>query len=244
MLISYLVTLRKAPRRGAGESADDVVAHNMLTYNCFECHTRDRIGGVEFARDERFQTTELSGGDEVRIPPPIDGVGAKFKEDWLLNILSSGANDRPYMLTRMPGFGAANAGEMAKLFAAIDHVEPLASEPLDPIEAKRVGRQLVGDKGFACTTCHNFGRYEAPRIRAMDLVGVTERLREDWFRRYLRDPQVYRPGTQMPSAWPATGVSMFDDLLDGDSDKQIHAMWEYLSDGELAKTPSGLGITR
>ncbi len=31
---------------------------------------------------------------------------------------------------------------------------------------------------------------------------MTQRLRRDWFHHYLIDPQVYRPGTRMPVAWP------------------------------------------
>jgi hypothetical protein len=69
---------------------------------------------------------------------------------------------------------------------------------------------------------------------------MTKRLREDWFRTYAKNPQVYRPGTRMPSAWPPRGPSLLPDLMDADSDKQIAAIWRYLQDGIRAKTPFGL----
>ena len=31
---------------------------------------------------------------------------------------------------------------------------------------------------------------------------MTRRLQHDWFRRYVLDPQEFRPGTRMPWAWP------------------------------------------
>ena len=89
--------------------------------------------------------------------------------------------------------------------------------------------------------CHSFGRYRAISVQAMDLTIMTQRLREDWFRRYLRDSQAYRPNTRMTSYWPLTGPSHLTTVFDGDSDKQIQAIWEYLTGGTQAKTPEGLG---
>jgi phosphatidylserine/phosphatidylglycerophosphate/cardiolipin synthase-like enzyme len=39
-------------------------------------------------------------GDEGRIPPSLNGVGAKLTAGWLKKIFAEGSNDRPYMLTR------------------------------------------------------------------------------------------------------------------------------------------------
>ena len=46
----------------------------------------------------------------------------------------------------------------------------------------------------------------------------------------------------MPSAWPAFGKSLLPDILDGDSDKQIQAVWNYLRDGNRARPPAGLVV--
>ena len=69
---------------------------------------------------------------------------------------------------------------------------------------------------------------------------MTRRLRRDWFHRYLVDTQAYRPGTRMPTAWPG-GKTMLPQVADGDTRKQIEAIWEFLSDGPNAAEPYGLG---
>ena len=43
----------------------------------------------------------------------------------------------------------------------------------------------------------------------------------------------------MPSYWPG-GESIRPELLGGDSAQQIEALWNYLSDGQRAKNPTGL----
>ncbi len=57
----------------------EVVARTMTAFNCYACHQRDGKGGVEETRQEFFQTTQKEMGDEGRIPPSLDGVGASSK---------------------------------------------------------------------------------------------------------------------------------------------------------------------
>ena len=178
-------------------------------------------------------------GIEGSIPPHLNGIGDKLTTPWLEQILTEGAKDRPYMLTKMPKFGKENIGHLAAAFAAVDRQEALADVPLDK-DAKKIGHRLVGAKGFSCIKCHTFGRHKATGVQSIDMTIMTKRLRRDWFRRYVRDPQAYRPGTRMPSAWPTKGKSYLPDLLDGDSDRQIAAVWRYLEGGTSALTPSGL----
>ena len=68
---------------------------------------------------------------------------------------------------------------------------------------------------------------------------MTQRLREDWFRRYLFDPQAFRPGTRMPTGYP-DGKATVRDVFAGDSGKQIAAIWTFLKDGDRAGIPDGL----
>ena len=179
-------------------------------------------------------------GDEGRIPPDLTGVGAKLAHTWLKGVLENGAKDRPYMKARMPRFGGHNVGSLAQQLERQDAQDPLPEIRIPRKDARRAGWQLVGTKGFSCIKCHTFGRYRATGIQAMDMTTMTRRLREDWFRRYLRNPQAFRRGTRMPSAWPAEGPSLITDVLDGDSDRQIQAIWDYLSDSTRARQPQGL----
>lgn len=90
-----------------------------------------------------------------------------------------------------------------------------------------------------CILCHDFHRREAPTMGVHDLITATERLNEDWFIRYLKNPELYHPGTRMPGFWPFNR-SAATDLLNGDADLQIRAIWDYLSQGEGAVDPEGL----
>ena len=236
----YLATVTSGSYPPAQAPGDDI-RHTMLTLNCFACHARGGVGGVEYARDAFFQTTEREVGDEARIPPPLDGVGAKLTEEWLADVVATGANDRPAMLTRMPSFGAANVDGLAAQLALSDRMDPLPRVTLDAPGAKSAGRDMVGGTGFACTTCHPFGRYEATGLQSMSLTLMASRLREDWFRRYVADPAKYRGVTRMPAAWPLDEPSYLTSVLGGDTDSQIQAVWFYLTDGADAKTPAGLG---
>lgn len=227
-----------AETRAAWSDAQKI-QHTTLQFNCVACHQRGDRGGVEEQRNAYFQTTQQEMGVEGSIPPHLNAIGAKLTRAWLEQILAEGAKDRPYMLTKMPKFGTANIGTLAGLLIESDKVSPLPDVPVDE-SAKKIGHRLVGDKGFSCIKCHTFGRHKATGVQSIDMTIMTKRLQKDWFRRYVRNPQAYRTGTRMPSAWPIEGESYLPDLLDGDSDKQIAAVWKYLEAGTAAITPSGL----
>ncbi len=217
------------------------IAQTMAAFNCYACHARGEIGGPERERNDLFVTTIPEMGDEGRIPPPLDGAGDKLNDAWLGHILRNGANDRPYMLTRMPRFGTQPVEQLAAAFIAEDRVVagsfPTPDDPEHRVKAE--GRRLVGDQALGCIKCHTFGPHRATGIQAMDLQKMTQRLRADWFHRYLPNPQAYRPGTRMPSGFP-DGVATVKDIYDGDMDRQVSAIWTYLTDGSRAGVPDGL----
>ena len=223
-------------------SQKETVARAMAAFNCYACHQRDGVGGVEAARDSFFETTQKEMGDEGRLPPGLDGVGAKLESAYLKHLFSAGAKDRSYMLTRMPRFGEANVGHLVAAFEALDTIEPVATPDfaLPPRRVKSAGRFLAGGEAFGCVKCHTFKGIPSEGVQAIDMTVMTRRLRRDWFHRYLLDPQKFRPGTRMPGAWPM-GQSLLPKVLDGDSTKQIEAIWRFLSDGTNAAEPFGLG---
>ena len=220
-----------------------VIAHTMTAMNCYACHARDGRGGPEAERNDYFVTTIKEMGDEGRLPPPLNGVGAKLRVEWLREILTKSPKDRPYMLTRMPQFGFGNVQQLVKAFETVDTFEPLTRPTFDepPYRVKDQGRHLAGGKAFSCIKCHTFGQYKAEGIQSIDMTAMTRRLRPEWFHSYVRDPLAFRPGTRMPSAWPKTGKSFLPAIYGGDSDKQIAAVWTYLLDGDKAAPPYGVG---
>ena len=213
----------------------------MLTLNCYACHQRDKVGGVPREHDELFITTIPEMGDEGRIPPHLDGIGDKLQKSWLQHVMNNGTKDRPYMTTRMPKFGEKNVGRLIDLFSQADARTDVDDVPFEEPDHRVIAdaRLMVGDQALSCIKCHYFGKHKATGIQSIDLTTMTTRLRRDWFHRYLLNPQSYRPGTRMPSAWP-NNKSVVPKILHGMPSQQIEAIWMYLSDGNKAKLPSGL----
>jgi len=238
-LKTAIASVRDGSRSNAATPA--VLAESMSRFNCYACHVRDQAGGVVAARDGFFATTMKEMGDEGRLPPHLDGVGDKLTETYLRDTLNNGADDRPYMLTTMPQFGGGNVGHLLAAFREVDlkTEAKIAAAELPDSKLKAVGRQLVGDKGLSCIKCHTFGKYKATGIQSIDLQLMSRRLREDWFFRYMANPQVYRPGTRMPAPWPF-GQATIRDVLDGNAERQMRAVWLYLTDGDKAGVPAGL----
>lgn len=220
------------------------VDRTLVRFNCVACHQRGNLGGVLAVRDSFFVSNMPEMGDEGRVPPSLNGVGAKLKVEWLAQVFAQGTKDRPYMLTRMPKFGAANVGHLTKDLEAADAalIKPAIASHIAEDDEKRIkaaGRRLVGGQGFSCIKCHTFADQRSSGIQALSLTTMTKRLRHDWFYHYLQNPQAYRPGTRMPTAFP-DGQTTLPKVLDGTVDGQIDAIWRYLSDGDKAIFPVGL----
>ncbi len=136
----------------------------------------------------------------------------------------------------MPQFGAANLGPIAEQLTQ----EDLRDTPLPKLETtkstKTDGQKIVGKEGLSCISCHMFNRNKSLGIQAMDLTIMHERLRPEWFHKYMHNPSEFRPGTRMPQAF-VNGKSTLTKVLDGNADKQIHAIWEFLSDGRKSQEP-------
>ena len=225
------------------ESAAETVHRTLATLNCYSCHRRGQLGGVEPGRDESFQSRQKEMGDEGRLPPTLTGVGDKLRQDWLRHVLHNSATDRKeYMVTRMPKFGPGNVEPLVSLFESVDQTPismPKAEFSEPDYRVKAAGRHMVGGQALSCIKCHDFGPYPSTGVRAISLTTMNQRLRADWFYRYVLDPQAYRRGTRMPAPWPF-GQTTVRDVLNADVNLQVQAVWMYLSDREKAAVPVGL----
>lgn len=218
------------------------VQHNMTAFNCIACHARDGAGGVSDAMFQHFGTDEEGLGNPGRIPPTLDGVGAKLRPEWLRKVLFDGAAVRPYMHTRMPQFGEANLRHLPGLFEKMDSL-PVVELPEPKREDRRrvreAGHLLVGDQGLNCVACHNFNGKPSPGLKGVDLLNSFERLQPSWFAHFMRNPQKFRPGIVMPNFWP-DGKAVRSDVLKGQTEAQLQALWYYFSLGRSARDPSGI----
>lgn len=234
-----------------GSTFDDAtnIHVTMAAMNCYACHVRGKLGGPEAIRDEIFQTTIPEMGLEGRLPPALDGVGDKLTDASFASAMEKGSNLRDYMLTRMPAFGyegfeafhrsinqTDRRGEMKSADHSGDHPVDHSGGHDGMVAA---GRQLVGNRGLSCVKCHRYDGESGGGLGAIDLLTMPQRLRVEWFHRYLQDPTEYRPGTRMPNSF-VDGKSALAGLYDGDPTLQIDAMWQYLSLGDQAKEPEGL----
>jgi mono/diheme cytochrome c family protein len=224
-------------------AAPDRINTHLTRLNCIACHVRDDFGGVSPLLDDFFHSTEESLGNESRIPPPLTLTGAKLRPEWMKKVLYDGAGVRPYMKTRMPQFGEAGLADLADLFAKTDKLEPLVELAPPSREEQPQMRDgahtLLGDQGLNCIACHNYNSKESPGMKGIDLMTTYERLQPTWFYRYMINPAEFRPGIIMPSYWPA-GKAVRTDILDGDTDRQLRALWNNFSLGRSARDPSGL----
>ena len=231
-------TLRKVTTLAQPVSPATRVVLTMARLDCYACHSRDGLGGPSPSRSDYFTSlSESDLGDEGRIPPHLSGVGNKLRPDWLGQVLTNQGAVRPYMAVRMPQFGTANVAHLVADFAAADALPNF--EKSAPLGDAAAGRELVGLPGYGCINCHTFGPHPSLGISVMDMTQIAKRLNWDWFRRYVVDPVSLRPGTRMPSFWP-DGKATVKTILDGDTQRQVAAIWAYLSKGVEAAPPPGL----
>ncbi len=203
----------------------------LTAMNCYACHDRDGVGGPTTDTNPLF-IGEESLGDSGRLPPPLTGIGHKLQEKWLAGVFAGKKENRvrPYLETRMPGY-AKHADALAAWFAEIDAKPDATPISVNPDEIED-GRKLLGiHGGVNCITCHNWGEQRSLGIPAVDISSLDQRLRPEWFREYLLNPATYRPGTLMPPLWPG-GKSVIADVLDGDTERQIAAIWGFIKEGE------------
>jgi mono/diheme cytochrome c family protein len=232
--------IQTPPDKGDLTSTEQLVARTMTVFNCYACHERNKVGGVTEQLNTYFTTTQPEMGDEGRVPPSLTGAGAKLNAEYLRQILDKGSHDRPYMHTRMPGFGNPNVGVLVAMLENADG--PLLTPPIPfatpPAKVKNEARVLVGSGALACIKCHTFAGHKAEGVQGIDMTLMAQRLRRGWFHQYMLDPNKYRPGTRMPAAFPG-GQTFYEKALGGTAQKQIEGIWLFLADGAKAALPPG-----
>ena len=230
--------------KGIGKPLRDQarIQQTMVAFNCIACHTRDGAGGVSDVMFKHFGTDEEGLGNPARIPPTLDGVGVKLKPEWLRKVLFDAETVRPYMHTRMPQFGEENLQYFPMLLEKVDRLQKVEFPELkrdDRRKYREDGHLLVGDKGLNCVACHNFNGNPSPGLKGLDLLTSFERLQPSWFAHFMRNPQKFRPGIVMPNYWPG-GEAVRKDVLGGNPNEQLLALWHYFSLGRSARDPSGI----
>ncbi len=227
--------------RPAGlETVPDAAESRLLKMNCLACHERNKRGGIARFRKSWFETVgHVDIGDEGRLPPGLTGVGARLTIPWLRDVFRGRGTLRSYMTVRMPQFPENIVKDLPELLRQSD------STSTDPVAESKVfasqsmpslvaaGRALM-DTG--CVQCHSFRGETLPGTVGIDLEGVASRIHPQWFHDFLKDPGAVKARTRMPTFFPA-GRSQNKEILGGDMELQIAAMWAYLKELKTQPLP-------
>lgn len=238
--------LETALRSHSAKAADIAFARPTRSplekQGCTQCHARGAEGGLrqkllEIAAElpERFpRLTEMT-------PPPLNSVGDKLHDRALRDAIlrtPKTKKQRPWLDVRMPLYTFSDAelktlrDELLREDRVPESVGEILSSPLKKLpteaELRSAGARLVTTDGFSCTSCHDIGVWKAspakPAARGTDLAMCGQRLRKEWFLRWLRNPARIAPNMEMPSLQvPVKGV------LGGDLDAQLLALWTVMN---------------
>jgi len=227
---------------GAGSPAQAYSARVAIKrFNCLNCHNRDGAGGipVDLANEAKL-LEKVENVDDVR-PPTLTGVGHKTRTSWLKSVLLTGGRARPWMGLRMPQYGEQNVGFLPEALAALEGATTDDTVRKVEIGTQKIalGRQIVGKAGLGCISCHDIGGVANTGTRGPDLATIKDRVRYEWYERWMHQPLRMAPGTRMPQAF-VEGKSTLSTVLNGDPKGQAEAMWTYLSLGMGLPLPEGL----
>ncbi len=240
-VVAFLATdLRSLKQDTFADFAERQIHHN----NCIACHPRD-------GRQSTFQMVEgeltpllanapqPEGQTEGNTVPPtaipqLTWLGEKLQPGWSGIFIAGAApyKPRPWLASRMPGFGAPGIGIANGL--SHQHGFPLADAPEKPPEKEttEMGQKLLSaDGGLNCVQCH--GVKDAPPTAVFEAPGInlaytTERLRRGYFQRWLLAPLRIDPETKMPKFSEDGVTTQLTDVLEGKAAQQFDAMWQYL----------------
>jgi hypothetical protein len=150
---------------------------------------------------------------------------------------------RPWLKARMPAFGPY--GESLATGLASNHGLGHESLVNDIWTAQRRASAKLGERlteregGLDCRLCHALGGEDLRldnRAQGIGLSLISQRLRPEYYERWMHDPLRIDPQTAMPR-FSADGVTTkVTEVLDGDARQQFQAIWEYLE--QLGEQPA------
>jgi cytochrome c2 len=220
---------------------EEVLAH----HGCSGCHELGRR--KQRVLDDDGSLLEVRtipiGGDVRRYyrvpsdaPPPLTLAGRKFRYDWLHNYLANPSPIRPWLQARMPTYHFA-AGERSALIAyfaaASKSPYPFVDDPIPRLSARDRDEAHSIFAKLQCAKCHRTtaGSPLTAGEIAPSLGLSLARLRPQWVRAWLRQPQALQPGTKMPSYFPlqddddpSSIMTPIKDKLGGSVSRQIEAL--------------------
>ena len=172
--------------------------------------------------------------------PVLTEIGAKLKPTWISSMLQGTAKTYHRRQLRMPRYEPAVEKYLVSALVKSVGLSPelttgTAVGVSHSVEVTR-GIGLLGTDasrdGMGCVGCHGFQGHNPLGEDGPDLTHVGERLRFEWFRRWMSDPARIVSGTSMPNYFTSTEQD--------ETDLTIGGLWAALTMGENMALPAGL----
>lgn len=205
---------------------------------CAACHRLDGESDAFTARTGEVADLLPAPASDAHLidqtRPDLTWAGEKLQPSFLLRQLGDAAlpRSRPWLHARMPTF-PGHADALARGLVA-SHGLGFADVPtVDDSESAKVGGDLISaERGFACVTCHGVGP-QAPlqvfEVQGVNFARTAERLRPDYFLRWMRDPRRIDPATKMARYSSPEGKTGFTTVFEGDADRQYEAIFAWIA---------------
>ena len=216
----FLGAFRKNPDRSPAPLYD--FRRRAQQFRCVACHETDH-GGPTASLAEKA--------------PSLAGAGAKLRRAWISDVMTKQKRARTEGDLRMPHYGPPYAAEFSVAMAKVSGAGPNDGEagPAVSADQESAGAGLLGTnsakQGMSCIGCHGFGEHAPLGEDGPHLSQTAERLRFDWFQRWMRNPARILSGTSMPNYFSSTPPD--------EADKTIETLWAAFSMGARMPLPDG-----
>ena len=167
----------------------------VTKHNCRGCHNVEGKGG----NIQKYLKAK------AQYPPPLDmgdyHVGERLKGSWLFSFLKGPTPVRTWLKVKMPTFAFTDK-EVRDLTAYFEALSPSSGYEAGTNKSKdsavaQKGAEMVGY--MDCGRCHDDGQ------KGIEFSLASQRLRQDWIPKWLKDTRAMIPWTPMPSHWVKKG---------------------------------------
>ena len=165
--------------------------------------------------------------------PPLNLAGEKLRPEWMEQLFLGRLTykPRPKLEARMPAFPAYAHGLAQGL--ALEHgcgAVSIAPGPANPAQVK-IGQALVQKGALGCVDCHAMGQQPAlagTDTATINFAHIPQRLRKEYYDRYVLDPPKFLPGTMMPRFSNDDGLTGVTTYFNGDARQQFEVIWDFM----------------
>jgi cytochrome c2 len=167
----------------------------VTKYNCKACHNVEGEGG----HIQKYLTAT------AQYPPPLDmgdyHVGERLKASWLFSFLKEPTPVRTWIKVKMPTFFFTDK-EVRDLTAYFEALSPSSGYEAGIHQSKD---SAVAQKGAEMVSYMDCGRCHDDGQKGIEFSLASQRLRQDWIPKWLKDTRTLIPWTPMPSHWVKDG---------------------------------------